>query len=58
LTIEPAFSTFKTYGKGGLFFLCPTLFRQAIYCNNKSNEYSEKAKMGLVFYTNMITNLN
>jgi len=23
LTIEPAFSTFKTYGKGGLFFLYP-----------------------------------
>jgi len=25
LTIEPAFSTFKTYGKGGLFFLYPSI---------------------------------
>ncbi len=33
-------------------------YKQAIFCNNKYLEYSLKAQTGLVFYQNIITNLN
>lgn len=59
-TIEPAISTFKTYGKGGLFFLYPAAFvrfplRFSIILMNHdliSAHYSNIARLIAVKYAN------